>query len=348
VSVDVILPVFNGERTLNEVLEALLAQGPERFETVWAIDDGSTDGSGALLEAWAARDPRIRILKGAGEGAAAAINLALGHSTSSLVCQVDQDVVLLPGWLQALLEELGSDRNLAAVQGYYVTDRKDPYWARVMGLDLEQRWASLGRRTDHACTGITAYRRSAFATVGVFDASFGYGSDNDWSYRATAAGLGLGFCREARAIHRWRPTLRGYLRQQYGVGYGRLELVRKHWHKRYGDQVSGALMMLHAPVMLGVLAGIAGGLLLGALGSAYSAVPMWLAGLGIALLGLERLVAGLVAYGRFRDPVALTFFVAHLFRDVAFASALAVWILRTLKGRQRKPEYSTLARRRPL
>ena len=51
-------------------------------------------------------------------------------------------------------------------------------------------------------------------------------------------------------MHRWREGSRSYLRQQFGVGYGRLDVVAKHPRRVGGDDVSGAVMMLHAPAML--------------------------------------------------------------------------------------------------
>ncbi len=81
---------------------------------------------------------------------------------------------------------------------------------------------------DHVCTGNTVYRAEALARVGLLDESLGYGYDNDLSYRLGAAGYALAFCRDARSRHRWREGLAGYLTQQYGFGYGRLDVVAAH------------------------------------------------------------------------------------------------------------------------
>ena len=72
------------------------------------------------------------------------------------------------------------DPTVAAAQGYYATDPGAPIPARVMGLDLEQRYASIADGdTDHVCTGNAAYRVEALHRVGLFDESLGYGYDND-------------------------------------------------------------------------------------------------------------------------------------------------------------------------
>jgi hypothetical protein len=96
--------------------------------------------------------------------------------------------------------------------------------------------------------GNTAYRVSALAAIGFFDESLGYGYDNDVSYRLRAAGYRLVMCPDARSIHQWRDGWRAYFRQQYGFGYGRLDLVAKHRRRVAGDDVSPLSMMLHAPL----------------------------------------------------------------------------------------------------
>ena len=61
-AVSVLLPVRNAAPHLRSCLESLARQTLADFEVV-AVDDGSTDGSGALLEDWAARDRRFQVLR---------------------------------------------------------------------------------------------------------------------------------------------------------------------------------------------------------------------------------------------------------------------------------------------
>ena len=199
-----------------------------------------------------------------------------------------------------------------------------------MGRDLEQRYRRMrGRDVDHVCTGNTAYRASALHQVGLLDESLGYGSDNDLSYRLKAAGHRLAFCRAAISVHRWRDDLTGYLRQQYGVGYGRLELLARHPRRVGGDDVSGALMMAHGPVMLAALLAVA----LAAIWRSSDRPWHPPARLGLALvlmLFAERTWAGIAAWRHSGDRAALAFGAAHLLRDVAWAAAIVVWIARRL------------------
>jgi len=337
VGVSFVVPVHNGARWLDAVLSAILAQKDGRPFEVLAVDDGSTDGSSVILDRHAVGG-EVRVIPGDRRGAAAAINLGVRQAIHPLIGQVDQDVILRPGWLARLSEALSAP-EVAAAQGYYLTPSGSTLWARVMGLDLEQRYSRIaGRYVDHVCTGNSVYRAAALHRVGLFDETLGYGYDNDMSYRLGAAGYRLVFCREARSVHRWREDMSSYLRQQYGLGYGRLDLVAKHWRRMRGDDVSGPGMILHAPAMLAVLAGLGVAPLLAATGL-WRPVTLGAAGL-LALMAVDRLAAGIRAALRFRNPAGLGFLPAHLLRNAAWATALMVWTVRRLRRRAPRPSDS--------
>ncbi len=333
-----VVPVHNGERSIADALASILAQRGTRPLEVIAVDDGSTDGSAAILRAFESRG-ETHVLHAPGLGAAAAMNLGIREAAHPVVCLIDQDVVLRPGWLEAVLRPLG-DPAVGAAQGYFVTDPGAPIVARVAAMDLEQRYAAMGAGpTSHVCTGNSAYRAVALRETGLFDESFGYGYDNDLSYRLIDAGYTLRFCPDARSVHRWRETVRGYLLQQYGQGYGRLDIVWKHPGWVAGDSVSPAAMMAHAPLMLVALAAGAAAVALCALGFPWKA-PAGIGGLIVAGLALERTAAGILAARRHRDAAGLLFPPLHLLRDAAWAAAILVWCARRAVGRGRHPSHS--------
>ena len=247
--------------------------------------------------------------------------------------------------MQRVTSEL-DDPTVGAAQGYYETDRAAGLCARAMNLDLEQRYAAIdGRQTGHVCTGNTAYRADALQAIGGFDESLGYGYDNDVSYRLLAAGYRLTLCREARAVHRWREGLAGYLVQQYGFGYGRLDLVAKHPARAGGDSVSPTAMMVQplltaAAIALFTAAAIA----LAAGAGARALVTAGLATIGLVLV--DRAVAGIAAARRFGSLTPLVFPALHLARNLAWVAAILVWSTRRLVGRRSSPSHSMRPRPR--
>ena len=340
--VSFVVPVHNGAAWVRDTLEAILSQADGRPMEVIVVDDRSRDGSSAILRQLAEQWP-LRIVAGAGRGAAAAINVGVRAARFPVICQVDQDVVLRPGWMRLLTEVL-DDPTVAAVQGYYATDPGATMCARAMSFDLEQRYAAIdGDDTEHVCTGNSAYRAEALRRVGLFDETFGYGYDNDLSYRLREAGYRLSFCRAAQSVHRWREGFIGYLGQQYGFGYGRIDLVAKHPSRVIGDSVSPAGMMMHPLVMAIAIAGLVGAVPAAAADGPWRALALGGAAL-LASLGLERLAAGVDAARRFRNLTPLVFPFLHLSRDLAWVAAIAVWSARRFVGRPSLPCHSMRAR----
>src|SRR5262245_26816586 len=119
--VSFVVPVRNGAACIRETLEAIVGQDDGRPMEIIVVDDRSDDGSAEVLGRLAQIWP-LRIVAGEGRGAAAAINRGVAAARYPIVCQVDQDVVVGPGWMQRLAAEL-DDPAVAAAQGYYASDR---------------------------------------------------------------------------------------------------------------------------------------------------------------------------------------------------------------------------------
>lgn len=340
--ITVVVPVLNGARTLANTLMAIAAQadGARPVEII-VVDDGSRDRSRDVV-ASAARHTLVRFIDGPRRGAAAAVNCGIRAASHPVIAQIDQDVVIEPGWLDRVAD-LFADPRVGAVQGRYATHPHDSFYSRVMALDLEQRYDRLTGDVDHVCTGNTAYRASALADVGLLNEHLGYGYDNDLSYRLGAAGYRLLFCREARSRHRWREGLTGYLSQQYGFGYGRIDVVSAHPGRVAGDDVSPLAMMSHPVVAAVALVTAASWLWARWLG--LNAAPVGWSALALAAgLFAERTVAGVRAWRTYGDIAALSFPLVHLARDLAWVAAIAVWSSRHLSGRAGGPAASMTPR----
>ncbi|MGW6916402.1 glycosyltransferase family 2 protein [Kitasatospora sp. NPDC054939] len=109
----VVVPVYNVESYLVECLDSIAAQTFEDFECVM-VDDGSTDGSAALAEAYAAKDSRFRLVKQHNQGLGAARNTGYRHidPAAEYLAFVDSDDTLPPGAYELMvgtLDGTGSD-----------------------------------------------------------------------------------------------------------------------------------------------------------------------------------------------------------------------------------------------
>ena len=99
--VSVIVPVFNAAPYLRRCLDSLFAQTLRAIEII-CVDDGSTDGSGGILDACAARDARLRVVHRSNAGAGAARNAGLDLATGEYLFFCDADDFAAPEMLERL------------------------------------------------------------------------------------------------------------------------------------------------------------------------------------------------------------------------------------------------------
>lgn len=84
------MPVFNAAGTLDEAMASILEQTLSDMEVV-VSDDGSTDDTPARLDAWVARDPRVRVLRREHRGVIEALNAGLAACQAPLIARMDAD-----------------------------------------------------------------------------------------------------------------------------------------------------------------------------------------------------------------------------------------------------------------
>ena len=183
--IDVVLPVYNGERWLADAIDSVLDCGDDDVQVV-AVDDASTDGSRRILESYAAVDRRVRVVGNpTNSGIAATRNVGLAHADAPLVSFLDQDDLWVPGRLTVQRAALDTDPGLGYVLGhaehFLEPGHERPSW-------FKPEWAE-GPQEGHLLTAMIA-RREVFDLIGGFDESRRFGTDDvDWFGRAKAAGV---------------------------------------------------------------------------------------------------------------------------------------------------------------
>lgn len=170
IHISVIIPVLNEEANipaLHAELHDVMARMGRPYEILF-IDDGSTDGSFALLKALAEGHPATRVIRFRRRfGQTAALSAGIDHARGEIIITMDADLQNDPADIPALLRKL--DEGFDIVSGWRVR-RKDPFLTRRLPSMLANRLISKLsgiRLHDYGCT-LKAYKAGVLKSVRLY------------------------------------------------------------------------------------------------------------------------------------------------------------------------------------
>ncbi len=126
VSVSVIVPAYNTEDYIASCVGSILNSTFQDFE-ILLINDGSTDGTGAVCDALKERSDKIRVFHTENRGLCAARNLGLEQADGMYISFVDGDDVIAPTMLETLVSGMTPDVQLSACR-FVRRGRADVHW----------------------------------------------------------------------------------------------------------------------------------------------------------------------------------------------------------------------------
>ena len=194
------------------------------------VDDGSTDGTGALVEKLDL--PQVRVLREPNAGKPAALNRGIAETRHEVVVMVDADTVFERDTLRHLVQPLVS-AEIGAVSGNTKVGNRHGLLGRwqhieyVMGFNLDRRLFDVLQCMPTVPGAVGAFRRQALADVGGVSGAT-LAEDTDLTLAIGRAGWRVVYAEDARAWTEAPATLRGLWRQRYRWCYGTLQSVWKH------------------------------------------------------------------------------------------------------------------------
>ncbi len=180
VSLSVVLSVYNGEAFVADAIECILDQTYTDFELI-LINDGSKDGSLEIMERYAARDKRVRIIDQENTGLTIALRRGVDAARGEYIARMDVDDWSMPDRFEKQMALLRANPELVAVtcdlehfyddgtRSHVAKIRKDP---RVLPLYM----VFTNRIGGH---GQMIYRRDAYHAAGGYDPEYNYAEDYD-------------------------------------------------------------------------------------------------------------------------------------------------------------------------
>jgi glycosyltransferase involved in cell wall biosynthesis len=189
-TISVVMSVHNGEKYLREAMESILNQTFRDFEFI-IIDDGSTDGSKQILEEYAVKDSRIRLVSRENCGLTKSLNEGIALARGEFIARMDADDVSLPERFEKQVQFLKEKPEFVAVgTGVMMTDcdlrplqqRGQP---KGHGNICRELLCGNGGAMTHPAAMI---RRSALQKLGGYDERFETAQDLDLFIRLSEIG----------------------------------------------------------------------------------------------------------------------------------------------------------------
>jgi glycosyltransferase involved in cell wall biosynthesis len=187
-SVVAVIPLYNGEHYVADAIDSVLAQTIKPAEVI-VVDDGSDDDGPAIVEKFESRG--VQLLRKANGGQGSARNHGVAHSTSDLICFLDQDDLWYPNHVEVLLhaytKALKSDQGRELGWTYSNLDEIDEQGLFVSERFLDDLGSTHPKTSLEDCLsqdmfvlpGASMVARSAFDAAGGFDEKFrGYEDDD--------------------------------------------------------------------------------------------------------------------------------------------------------------------------
>lgn len=229
-SVTAVIPAFNERAVIERTIDSVLASDVP-VEVV-VVDDGSTDGTAELVATRYRRDARVRLLRQANAGKAAALRAGFVVCRTEAVVALDGDTLFAPTTVRRLIEPL-CDARVGAVAGTAEVGNVENALARwqayeyLVQQELERRAWSLVGAVPIVPGAVGAWRRRAVVDVGGFS-SHTLAEDADLAMTLCRRGWRVVHAPCARARTEVPTTARALIRQRVRWSFGILQALWKH------------------------------------------------------------------------------------------------------------------------
>lgn len=237
-SATIIVPVLNGERTIRKCIESLLNQEHDGAYDIIVVDNGSSDRTPHMLEAF---KKNITVLEERSRGSYRARNRGIREARGSIIAFTDADCVALRGWLRNMTAPF-RDGRVMVVGGAVQGGRRQTAVSSYCGKFLMDQEAMMDAPSPYFATANVAVRAGAFGKYGLFRESLSSGGDAEWCGRLPRKDM-FRFSKDAVVMHHHPESFLKFVGKQYGYGRGAGAMQRRR-KGRFSVRVPGPVEML--------------------------------------------------------------------------------------------------------
>jgi len=234
--ISVIMPVYNTEAYLKEAVDSILGQTYTNFELI-AINDGSKDGSAAILDHYARIDKRMHVIHQENAGLVKTLNRGLALAKGEFIARMDADDVSFPRRFELQLEAFDANPDAVLVAGgFEIIDEESEFLYRevIAANDRDIKRSMLLR--NPIAHGSVMFRKSASDKVGGYSDACGPTEDFELWSRLSLLGTFIGL---EQTIFRWRVNRKGITSNNNKL---QIEIMKRHvaalWANNFPEVLS--------------------------------------------------------------------------------------------------------------
>jgi glycosyltransferase involved in cell wall biosynthesis len=235
--VSIVVPCFNEEQTIGQLLEAVYRQTwPREYLEVILADGLSTDQTRERIAQFAASCPElsVRVIDNPKRFIPAGVNLAIKAANGTYIVRLDAHSVPEPEYVQRSIEDLMAGKG-TNVGGLWLIEPGKPGWvARSIAIagshplgagDARYRYSNSAGEVDTVPFG--AFRRSLFDQIGFLDESLFTNEDYEFNVRIRANGGKIFFDPAIRSRYYSRSSLSALAAQYWRYGFWKWRMLRR-------------------------------------------------------------------------------------------------------------------------
>jgi glycosyltransferase involved in cell wall biosynthesis len=175
--VSVLMSVYNGEQFLAEAVESILHQTYRDFEFI-IVNDGSTDGTSSILEAY--HDERIVLLQQQHAGLTKALNAGLSMARGAYIARMDADDISLPERLERQIAFLQDNPAVGLISShFYIIDREGKHISLCRPPAENEALQNALLTANQFCHGAAVFRSDCLKAAGTYREFFTFAQDFD-------------------------------------------------------------------------------------------------------------------------------------------------------------------------
>jgi len=174
------MPAYNAERYIATAIDSILSQTLSNFELI-IVNDESADGTALVIDEYASRDSRIRVLHEEHGGVVAARNKGLANCTAEYVALMDADDISRPHRFAVQVEYLDSHYDCACVGGVFagIDEFETEHGVFHYSRNRITSFDGFPVRIALTLQSLAMFRRSALVAMGRYRRTFPHAEDHD-------------------------------------------------------------------------------------------------------------------------------------------------------------------------